>query len=156
MTFGMLYSLVWVTFTVTLLIEKLWCIKINKTFLTTLAPFSLKIRPFKAKTVDLELFVCFTKLFGLWPPSRFSVLLCFFAGRSAAVALMRRNYLHEIHATERHGTQQQSQSCTSDLEIQNRAGNIGSKSLYRVNHYKLRFFKWFFWQLKGTIHISKR
>ena len=69
--------LVWVTFTVTLLIEKLWCIKINKTFLTTLAPFSLKIRPFKAKTVDLELFVCFTKLFGLWPPSRFSVLFLF-------------------------------------------------------------------------------
>ena len=151
------WTLVWVTFTVTLLIEKLCWIKINKTFLTTLAPFSLKIRPFKAKTVDLELFVCFTKLFGLWPSSQFSVLLCvFLAGRSAAVALMRRNILPEIHATEHATKAPQSQSCTSDLEIQNRAGNIGSKSLYRVNHYKLRFFKWFFWQLKGTIHISKR
>ena len=89
------HPLAWVTFILTSLIDNLSCIKIKKTFLTMLAPFSLKIGPFKAKTVVLEFFYFFPNFFGLWSPSHFLVLLCIFFVKASG---SRRNIKKRIHA----------------------------------------------------------
>ena len=79
--------------------------------------------------MPLEIKVCFCKLFGFWSPSQFSVLLCvFLAGRSAAVALMRRNILLEIHATE-HATKAPQ---TQEYQIRHKIQIIGGKLMMKI------------------------
>ena len=94
-----------------------------------LAPFSLKIGHWNAKFSPLEVFVCLMNFFGIWFPKKFSVLLCvFLAGRSAAVALMRRNILLEIHATE-HATKAPQ---TQEYQILHKIQIIGGKLMMKI------------------------
>ena len=66
------------TFRIFLLREFSYGIYFNTMFLTLFGSNSEKIKPFKATSVVLEVFVCFTNFFGLWLPLEFFVLLCIF------------------------------------------------------------------------------
>ena len=134
-------KIVWISYNLTSLIHKLWCIKIKKTFLTMSASFLLKIRPWDAKFTLLEAKVSFINFLRFWLILFMFILvpefLCFF---TLNLCLLPRSA---------NGRWPRIQSCRVDKYFKIQVGNLKIKSFYKVSHWILWVFKWFSWQFKA-------
>ena len=115
-----------------------------------MASFLRKIGQFKAKTVVLEVFVCFVNFFGVWFPSRILVLLCIF---HCLLLSSRRNFKKQIHAPSSTTCSRGSRVTRTEKKIQNIKITLNLKFFYRVNHCELRIFKCFFKHKKAQFTV---
>ena len=145
-----IWVIVWISYILTSLTHKLWCIKIKKTFLTMSASFLLKIRPWDAKVTLLEAKVSFINFLRFWLILFMFILvpefLCFF---TLNLCLLPRSA---------NGRWPWIQSWRVDKYFKIQVGNLKVKSFYKVSHWILWVFKCYFrkFKTKCTFLNNKR